>query len=117
VALLIAGLGVHGLVLFSVAQRRRELVIRLALGSTAIGVIRLLTARLSALVLAGVAIGVVITVWSNQLVAPLLYGVDARDLATMIGAFLALGAVALVGACVPVWQAGRMDPAQALRSG
>jgi ABC-type antimicrobial peptide transport system permease subunit len=114
-ALLLAGLGLYGLTAYAVACRRAEIGIRMALGSTGAGVIRLVVARAAWLVVAGILIGVGVSAWASKFVATLLYGLDPRDLPTMVGAGVTLVIVGIVAAWLPALRASRLDPATVLR--
>jgi putative ABC transport system permease protein len=113
--LLLAGLGLYGVTAYAVAGRRREIGIRVALGAVPGRVIRLVMSRVSTQVALGVAIGGVVSLWASKFVATLLYGLEPRDLPTLIGAAVTLGAVAALAAWLPARRASRIDPAQVLR--
>jgi predicted permease len=114
-ALLLAGLGLYGLTAYAVACRRAEIGIRMALGSTGAGVVRLVVSRAAWLVVAGILIGVGVSAWASKFVATLLYGLDPRDLPTMVGAGVTLVIVGIVAAWLPALRASRLDPATVLR--
>jgi predicted permease len=114
-ALLLAGLGLYGVTSYAVARRRAELGIRMALGAAPATVVRLVLARASALVAAGVAAGAVLALGAARFVAALLYGLEPRDPATLIGAAVTLVAVGAVAAWLPAYRASRIDPADVLR--
>jgi ABC-type antimicrobial peptide transport system permease subunit len=115
-ALLLAGLGLYGVVSNAVTRRQSELGIRMALGATPGAVIRLVLSRVAVLVGAGVAIGLACSVWVARLVVGLLYGVTARDPVTLMSAAGVLIALATGAAAVPAWRASRLDPALTLRA-
>lgn len=97
-ALLLAGLGLYGVTSYAVTRQRNELGIRMALGAAPALVIRLVLARVSALVGAGVAAGTAVALVASRFVTALLYGVEPRDPATLVGAVITLVAVgALAG--------------------
>ncbi len=114
-ALLLAGLGLYGVTSYAVARRRAEIGIRMALGAAPAGVIRLVLARATMLVAIGVAIGAAFSWWASQFAATLLFGLEPRDLPTLIGAAAALGAVGALAAWLPARRASRLDPADVLR--
>ena len=116
-ALLLAGLGLYGVTAYAVAQRRTEIGIRMALGAAPGGIVRLVLARVSLLIGIGVLIGVGVSAWATKFVATLLYGLDPRDPATLIGAAATLAAVGAVAGWLPAWRASRTDPAEVLREG
>jgi putative ABC transport system permease protein len=114
-ALVLAGIGLYGVMSYAVARRQTELGIRLALGATASVVIRLVLSRAAALVWAGATIGVVVGFWGSRFVASLLYGLDPGDPVTLVGAVFVLTVVAACAAGLPAWRASRIDPAVTLR--
>jgi predicted permease len=114
-ALLLAGLGVYGIAWYAVSTRRNEIGIRMALGATPAGVLRLVFGRLSVLVSAGVLAGLGVSLWASTFVASLLYGVEPRDVATMIAAVAVLGVVGALAGWIPARRASRIDPASVLR--
>ena len=74
-------------------------------------------ARVTALAVGGIAMGAVISLWAGRFVATLLYGVEARDPLTLLGASAVLATIALVAGWLPARRAARIDPAQVLREG
>ena len=116
VAVLLAGLGLFGVTSYSVSRRRREIGIRMALGGTAGSVVRLVLWRVSVMVGAGVVIGVVVSMWTTQFTASLLFGLEPRDTPTFaLAAVLMIGA-GLLAALPPAWHASHVDPAIVLRA-
>ena len=115
-ALLLAGLGLYGVMSYAVSRRRFELGIRLALGSAPGAVVRLVLARVGVLVGAGVVAGAAASLWLSRFVAPLLYGLQPRDPVTLTVAALTLAAVGALAAWLPARRASRIDPAEVLRS-
>ncbi|HKA88106.1 MAG TPA: ABC transporter permease [Haliangiales bacterium] len=116
VALLLCAIGIYGVTSYAVAQRTRELGIRLALGARP-G--QLLLAQLRqglALALAGIAAGVAAALGLTRFLGSLLYGVSATDPATFAGVALLLAAVALAASYLPARRVTRVDPTQALRA-
>ena len=116
-ALLLSSLGLYGVTTYAVARRRIEIGVRVALGATPANVVTLLLSRVLAVVLAGLAIGVPIALWTSKLVGSLLYGVEARDPGTIAAAALTLGAVAIVASLMAAFRATRIEPAEVLRHG
>jgi predicted permease len=114
-ALLLAGLGLYGVTAYAVTRRRTEIGIRMALGAAPAGVVRLVLTRVSSLVGVGVLVGAGISLWASQFVASLLYGLEPRDPATLVGAAVTLGAVSAMAGGLPAWRASRIDPAEVLR--
>lgn len=115
VALLLAALGLAGLVAYTVARRRRELGVRLALGASPSSVRRMVVGDGVRLAAAGAALGVAVALALGWLAGRMVPGAPAPDGATLAGAALLLVASAAAAALVPVARA-RLDPAEALRS-
>jgi ABC-type antimicrobial peptide transport system permease subunit len=114
--LLLAGVGLFGLMSYAVAQRRREVGIRMALGADRDRVVRNVVGEGLAVTLAGLAGGAVIALVAVRVVRPLLYGVTPQDPLTLAGAAASLLAIAILACAVPAWRAARVDPMVALRS-
>jgi ABC-type antimicrobial peptide transport system permease subunit len=116
-ALLLASIGLYGMVAHAVRARRTEIGMRMALGATPSGIVRLVFRRVGVLIAAGVAVGLAAGLWAARYVAPLLFQVEARDPATFAGAAAVLAAVGVLAAWVPAHRAARLDPASVLREG
>jgi putative ABC transport system permease protein len=116
-ALLLAGLGLYGVTAYAVARRRTEIGIRMALGAAPAGVVRLVLSRVSLLVGLGVIVGGGISLLASKFVATLLYGIEARDPVTLLGAAVTLALVGTVAGWLPAYRASRIDPAEVLREG
>ena len=116
-ALLLAALGLYGVTAYAVGRRRVELGIRMALGTTPAGVVRLVLGRTARLVAAGVVVGAAASWWAARFVGSLLYGLAPHDAATAAGAAAVLVAVGAVAGWVPARRAGRIDPMRVLRDG
>lgn len=114
--LLLAGLGIYGVLAQSVAERRREIGIRLALGDTARGVMARVVRRTLVLAGAGVAVGALLGVGGTRMVGSLLYGVEPWDPVTFLGMAGCLLLVAAVAATVPAWRAARTPGTGALQA-
>ena len=114
-ALVLAAAGIYGVMAHVVAQRTAEIGVRMALGSTPGGVMRLILREGSANAAAGLAIGLAAGVAIMRLFSTALYGVRAGDPITLAGVALVLLATSLVACLVPACRAMRVDPVQALR--
>jgi ABC-type antimicrobial peptide transport system permease subunit len=114
-ALLLAGIGLYGVMVSSVAQGTRELALRLALGADGAALCRGVLGRGLGLGLAGTAIGAVAASSLTRLMGYLLYGVSPRDPLVFGAAACVLIATAIVASAVPSWRAMRTDPIVALR--
>ena len=115
VALVLAGLGIYGVISYNVAQRTREMGIRAALGATERSLLRLILDRGVRLTLVGLAIGTGGAIALTRLMATLLFGVGARDPLTMVSVGVILAGVAIIASYVPARRATRVDPVVALR--
>jgi len=113
--LTLATVGLYGVTAYSVAQRTREIGIRIALGAQHQDVLSLVLRQGTTLALGGVAIGVVAALGLTRLMTDLLYGVPAYDRLTVAGVTILLLLVALAASYVPARRAMRVDPLVALR--
>jgi ABC-type antimicrobial peptide transport system permease subunit len=114
-ALLLAGLGVYGVVTYSVVQREREIGLRLALGAQRSNIYGLVLHDGLAPVLAGATAGVAVTFAVERLMRSLLFGVSAYDSALGAGAVSVLVAMGMLACLLPARRAASVDPMQALR--
>jgi putative ABC transport system permease protein len=115
-AVLLAGVGVYGVIAFSVARRIPEIGIRIALGGTGRDIAALVVGHGLRLSLIGLASGLMVAFALSRLLSGLLFGVTSRDPVVFAGAAGVLAAVALAASVVPAWRATRVDPMSALRS-
>jgi predicted permease len=116
VALLLALLGIYGVIAYSVTQRRREIGVRVALGAQRGHVLGLILRQGFVLAGMGIAIGALVAVAATRLLSSLLYGVQPTDAIAFIGPAAMLGLAALVASWLPAMRAARVDPVIALRS-
>jgi predicted permease len=114
-ALLLASIGLYGVMAYTVTQRTRELGIRLALGARQQDVRNMVVRQGVMLAIGGVAIGLGIAFALARLVTNLLFGVSATDLLTFSVVPIVLLVVALLASYIPAWRASRVDPVEALR--
>ena len=114
-ALSLAALGVYGVMAYTVAQRRREIGVRVALGADPAGIRRLVLGRGVRLAAAGLGLGLIAAVALGRLIEALLFGVTPLDAATLLAVPVVLGAMTLVASWVPARRATKLDPVRALR--
>jgi predicted permease len=114
-ALLVAAIGIFGLMSFNVTRRTTEIGIRLALGAQRQTVLQMIMRESLVLVIAGVAIGIAAAFGGGRFVASLLYGLDAKDITTIAMAVVLMLSVSAVAGYLPARRASRLGPMQALR--
>jgi putative ABC transport system permease protein len=114
-AMILATIGLYGIMTYTVARRRNEIGVRIALGAEQIRVMRMVLGEVLVIVTVGIALGVAFAAAGTRLVATFLYGVSPTDPAMLTAAALVLGAVGLAAAALPAWRASRLDPVAALR--
>jgi putative ABC transport system permease protein len=116
VALLLAILGVYGVVAYAVAERTQEIGIRLALGAERARVVGMIVRQGMLSVIAGLIAGVAGAVADTKLIAGLLYGVQPHDVPTFVIATIALALIAFLACAIPALRAATVDPVSALRA-
>jgi putative ABC transport system permease protein len=114
-ALLLAALGLYGLMSYLIAQRTKEIGIRVALGAQRRDVLKLVIRQGMAVALAGVSLGLAAALAVTQFMKSLLFGVTATDPATLVGVAFALMAAALLACYLPARRATKVDPLTSLR--
>ena len=116
VALVLAAVGVYGVMAYSVAARTREIGVRVALGAQPSNVFGMIVRQGLGSAVAGLTIGLLGAAALGRVLTKLLYGVAPTDAPTFIGVAAVLLAVTLAACLVPAWRAVRVDPLEALRS-
>jgi putative ABC transport system permease protein len=114
-ALILAGAGLYGVAAYSVAQRRREIGIRMAMGAQASDVLRLVLGYGTKLAVLGLALGSLTALVLARLISSLLYGISQHDPITFVGVAVLLVSVAVMASYIPARRATRVDPLVALR--
>jgi putative ABC transport system permease protein len=115
-ALLLAAVGIYGVISYSVSLRSHEIAIRMALGAQRQSVLRLVVGQGLKLALIGVAAGVVAALFLTRLMSSLLYGVKSLDAVSFVGGALILTLVAVVASLIPAHKATKINPVEALRN-
>ena len=115
VALLLASIGIYGLIQYSTTQRTHEIGIRMAVGAQRGDIFRMIVREGLSLSLAGLAVGLVGALWLSQVLSGFLFGVTATDPATFVIVSVVLTGVALAGCYFPARRAAHVDPLVALR--
>jgi predicted permease len=116
VALLLAAVGIYGVLSYAVARRTREIGIRISLGASRADVLRMVAMQALWQALVGSAVGVAGAGLLSKLMTRMLYGVQPTDPTTFAGVAVVLGAVAVIAMCIPARRATRIEPMVALRS-
>lgn len=115
-ALLLAATGIYSVIAYSVAQRRQEIGVRMALGATPSGVLAMVVGQASRLAMVGVGVGLTGAFGLTHLLRQMLFGVTPSDIVAFAGAAVVLGAVAVAASLVPALVAARTDPVRALHA-
>jgi ABC-type antimicrobial peptide transport system permease subunit len=115
-ALLLAAIGIYGLIAYSVQQRSQEIGVRMALGAEARSVQNMIVRQGMRIALVGVGIGLVSAFGLTRIIASFLFGVTTRDPLVLVAVPLLLSSVALFGVWLPARRASQVDPAVALRT-
>jgi predicted lysophospholipase L1 biosynthesis ABC-type transport system permease subunit len=114
-AILLAALGIYGVLMHAVAQRTREIGIRLALGARRSEVVRMVVQQAALLAFAGLTLGLSLAFGASRLIRSLLFGVEPSDAVTYGAVALGLLGIALLASYLPARRASRIDPVRALR--
>jgi predicted lysophospholipase L1 biosynthesis ABC-type transport system permease subunit len=114
-AVVIAGVGLFGVVSFTVAQRSREIGVRTALGATRADIARLVLKQAAAVTTAGIAAGLLAAAAASRLLATELYGVKPHDVLSFAGVALLVACIAALACLVPAHRAARIDPLEVMR--
>jgi putative ABC transport system permease protein len=114
-AMILATIGLYGIMAYTVARRRNEIGVRIALGAEQMRVVRMVLGEVLVIVTAGIALGVALAAAVTRLVSAFLYGVSPTDPEMLTAAALVLGFVGVAAAALPAWRASRLDPVAALR--
>lgn len=114
-ALLLAMIGLYGVLAYTVTQRRKEFGIRIALGAQKTSIVRLIMRDVAILLGVGISVGLGISYWATQLMQKMLFGLSGRDTATMVISAALLVSVAILAAYLPTRRATQTDPMLALR--
>jgi putative ABC transport system permease protein len=115
IALVLAGVGLYGVISYTVSQRTQEIGVRVALGAQRGDVVRLIVGQGAALGVIGIAIGLAGALAVTRTLRTLLFGVSPLDVTSFVGVSLALGLIALFASWIPARRAARVDPVEALR--
>ena len=116
-ALLLAAVGLYGVMSYNVNRRRSEIGIRMALGAAPGGIVSLVLRRVAILVGSGIVIGAAVSFWAVKFVTPLVFGLPPRDPVTLAGSMIVLSAIGAFAGWLPARRAARIDPATVLRQG
>jgi predicted permease len=116
IAVFLAGIGIYGVLSYSVLQRRQEIGVRMALGAQRSSVLRLVLGQGARLILIGIGVGIVFAFIAVRALAGLLFGVKPTDATTFLVVSVLLGLLALIACAVPAIRATRVDPLVALRN-
>jgi putative ABC transport system permease protein len=116
IAVLLAAIGIYGVISYSVAQRTHEIGVRMALGANQADVVGMIARQVLIMTGIGIVIGGMLALASGELLTNLLFGVQPSDPMTFGAVAVGLAAVALFAAALPAWRAARLDPVIALRS-
>jgi ABC-type antimicrobial peptide transport system permease subunit len=115
-ALLLSAAGVYGVMAYGVAQRTREIGIRIALGASARQTAAMVLRDVALVAALGLLVGIATAIGASRLLTSVLYGVGALDAVTFLSVPVVIGAVSLAAGAVPAWRATRVDPLISMRA-
>jgi putative ABC transport system permease protein len=115
-AIILAAVGIYGLVSYSVSQRTYEIGVRLAMGATKTNVVALILTQSLKVAVLGIGAGIIGAVLLTRFLSSLLYGVAATDPLTFSAVGALLFAITAAASCVPAWRAAQIDPSKSLRA-
>jgi len=115
VAMLLAGIGLYGVLSYNLAQRTREIGLHMALGATVGSVRRMVFRQVGPIAFIGAAAGAIAALAIGRIAESMLFQVAGYNVTVMVAACAAVTAIALAAGTVPAWRASRIDPMQALR--
>jgi predicted permease len=115
IALLLAAIGLYGVMSYAVSQSKRELGLRMALGARSSDLVRIIMSQGMGLTLAGIAAGIAVALGVTRLLGDMLYKISPRDPEPFAWAFAAMTVAAVAACFLPAWRATRTDPMRALR--
>lgn len=114
--LVIASVGLYGVLAYEVSQRRAEFAVRLAIGATKQAITRIVLVRAFVIWITGCAVGIGLSLSAGRFIESLLFETGTLDIWTYSGSLFALLAVSIIAAGLPAWRAACIDPARILRS-
>ena len=115
-ALALAAIGIYGVLSYAVAQRTREIGIRIALGANRGDVLEMILGRSARLAFAGLAIGLAVSAWATRLLSGILFQVGPRDVVTLLAVSIFFFLVSLGASYIPARRAANVDPCVALKN-
>ena len=116
IALLLASVGIYGVMSYTVAQRTREIGVRVALGARSSAVLGMVLRHGARLVAVGTVVGLVLAVVLGRVMASILVDIDATDTVVLLGVVVVQIVVVLAASVIPAWRSLRVDPVAALRN-
>ncbi len=116
IALILAGVGVYGVMAYAVSQRTQEIGVRMALGASSVSVFRLMIGDALRMVALGIVTGVIAAAWLSRFLTTMLFQTERFDVPTFVATALVLGGVAVFASYVPARRSMRIAPVEALRA-